>query len=275
MQIISKPLTNYSSGRKGYKPEAIVLHTLSSTALEALETYSNPNSRQSMHYIVTTAGFVWQCVQDTNTAWHCAGLHKPSWKQVKSNVNPDLYTIGVACELTKEGELSATAFTTLAELLSHLAYYWDLSLSEEVMIGHNQLNSLAHANCPAPALNLPVIIQKVRLGILETDSNDQFVARIEQLSREITQYKTELANLELICSGLESTNRNLREQIAQLVESQYGSADIAEQYQQLASEIYDLQQERNRLYKELSRLSKAKQPAGTSWWTKVFRNRAL
>ena len=50
MNIIKKPSPNYSTGRLGYRPEAIVIHVMDGTLVGTDSWFANPQSAVSAHW---------------------------------------------------------------------------------------------------------------------------------------------------------------------------------------------------------------------------------
>ncbi len=61
---------NYTVGRGGNRISFVVIHTVEGSAAGALSWLRNPASGVSAHYVIARSGTIFQCVADSNTAWH-------------------------------------------------------------------------------------------------------------------------------------------------------------------------------------------------------------
>src|SRR3989344_3627451 len=98
MNIIQKKSSNFWVGRKGYRPEAVVIHIMDGTLPGTDSWFANPTSQVSAHYGIGKSGEVHQYVQENDAAWHAGLVNAPVWKLIRPNVNPNLYTIGIELE---------------------------------------------------------------------------------------------------------------------------------------------------------------------------------
>ena len=98
MEIIQKKSPNFWVGRKGYRPEAVVIHIMDGTLVGTDSWFANHDSQVSAHYGVGKNGEVHQYVQENDTAWHAGRVDAPVWKLIRPNLNPNLYTIGIEHE---------------------------------------------------------------------------------------------------------------------------------------------------------------------------------
>lgn len=69
-RIISR---NFTRGRSGNKVEYIVIHYFGSlgTAKAVANYFAGADRQASAHYCLDEGNVVYQCVEDTDTAWHC------------------------------------------------------------------------------------------------------------------------------------------------------------------------------------------------------------
>jgi N-acetyl-anhydromuramyl-L-alanine amidase AmpD len=69
-RIISR---NFTRGRSGNKVEYIVIHYFGSlgTAKAVANYFAGADRQASAHYCLDEGNIVYQCVEDTDTAWHC------------------------------------------------------------------------------------------------------------------------------------------------------------------------------------------------------------
>ncbi|RLG70037.1 MAG: N-acetylmuramoyl-L-alanine amidase, partial [Candidatus Iainarchaeum archaeon] len=95
-EFIKSP--NFWKGRRGFKPEAIVIHITEGTASSTIDWFTRIESQVSSHYLIDRSGKVYQFVKEEDTAWHAGKVVQASWKLLKQGVNPNFYTIGIELE---------------------------------------------------------------------------------------------------------------------------------------------------------------------------------
>ena len=140
----------HRSARQNHQILMIVNHTMQGTLNGTASWLRNSTSRVSYHYGIGRNGEIHQYVQNNMAAWHSGVVRSPSAKLPHpSNINPNLYTIGVAWE-GRAGEP-----ITEAQYQSGLALHRRL-LGETVaqtlpirqrIVGHSQIHS-GKPNCP-------------------------------------------------------------------------------------------------------------------------------
>lgn len=154
MDVVWKPVVNFTEGRAGYKSEAIVIHIGEGTLEGGYAWFNNPASGVSAHYMIGKEGEKWQFVKDENTAWHAGGINKPSWPLLKPGVNPNLYTIGIEHEGWTGEEWTQKMKDSSAELIAHLCQKYSITLDNVHIIGHYMINSVSRINCPGKGVDI-------------------------------------------------------------------------------------------------------------------------
>jgi N-acetyl-anhydromuramyl-L-alanine amidase AmpD len=148
MNIIQKPSPNFWSDRKGYKPEAIVIHIMDGTLVGTDSWFANPASQVSAHYGIGKSGEVHQYVKEEQVAWHAGRVDAPIWKLIKPNVNPNLYTIGIEHE-GKPGDVWTDAMKQAsAAMIREICQRWQIPVDRNHIVGHFEIFS-KKPNCPA------------------------------------------------------------------------------------------------------------------------------
>jgi N-acetyl-anhydromuramyl-L-alanine amidase AmpD len=154
--MLSKPSPNFWKGRKGYKPEAIVIHITDGTAQSCIFTFTNPDNKVSAHYLVTKTGEIIQFVAETDTAWHAGRVKAPTWPALKPGVNPNLYTIGIELE-GKNNDMPTVAQTIAAVwLVNKICANWSIPLDVGHIVPHNAINSAKE--CPGRGIQVGCLI---------------------------------------------------------------------------------------------------------------------
>src|ERR1700744_1078539 len=126
MNIIKKLSPNYSRGRSGYRPEAIVIHVMDGTLTGTDSWFANPQSSVSAHYGIGKNGEIHNYVAEENTAWHAGRINAPSWKRIKqmangNYINPNYYTIGIEHEGTTDSDWPEAMYQSSGNLIAQIA----------------------------------------------------------------------------------------------------------------------------------------------------------
>ena len=147
---------NYWKDRKGYKPEAIVIHISEGNRKSVINWLLTPASQVSYHYLICKNGDIIQFVEEKNTAWHCGYIKNPKWSLLKKGVNPNYYTIGIAFEGFDDEQLTLPQLLIGAWLLSKISAARGIYLDLEHVIPHNWINS--SKICPGAGISLDCLL---------------------------------------------------------------------------------------------------------------------
>lgn len=161
MNIIKKYCPNFSNGRLGYRPEAIVIHVMDGTLSGTDSWFANPKSAVSAHYGVGKNGEIHNYVDEENTAWHAGRINAPSWKLIKQTanrnyVNPNCYTIGIEHEGTDDSDWTDAMYQSSGDLIAQLAAKWNIPIDRQHIIGHHEIYSLK--SCPGNKADIDKLI---------------------------------------------------------------------------------------------------------------------
>ncbi len=148
MNIIQKQSPNFWSGRKGYKPEAVVIHIMDGTLVGTDSWFGNTTSQVSAHYGIGKNGEVHQYVQEIDSAWHAGRVDAPIWKLIKQNINPNLYTIGIEHEGKPDDVWTDAMKQSSATLIRDICQRWQIPIDRDHVVGHFEIFS-KKPNCPA------------------------------------------------------------------------------------------------------------------------------
>ena len=158
-QIIKSP--NHWKERKGYKPEAIVIHITDGAKEGVKSWFLNPASQVSAHYLICKDGDIINFVSEKDTAWHCGIIKNPKWGLLKNRVNPNYYTIGLEFEGFNHEQLTFQQLVIGAWLLFKISASWGIALDFEHVIPHNWVNG--SKACPGQGINLGYLIRLAKL----------------------------------------------------------------------------------------------------------------
>lgn len=139
---------NFWAGRKGYKPELIVIHIMDGTLAGTDAWFANPASQVSAHYGIGKKGEAHQYVKEEDAAWHAGRVDKPSAKLIKTNVNPNLYSIGIEHEGKPNEAWTDEMKQASASLIREICQRWQIPIDRDHIIGHYQIYS-KKPDCPA------------------------------------------------------------------------------------------------------------------------------
>jgi N-acetyl-anhydromuramyl-L-alanine amidase AmpD len=148
IQKIWKGSPNFWTGRKGYKPELIVIHIMDGTLPGTDAWFANPASQVSAHYGIGKSGEIHQYVKEEDAAWHAGRVDAPSAKLVKASVNPNLYTIGIEHEGKPEDIWTDAMKQASASLIREICQRWQIPIDRNHIIGHCEIYS-KKPNCPS------------------------------------------------------------------------------------------------------------------------------
>ena len=181
MNIIQKKSPNFWSGRKGYRPEAVVIHTMDGTLVGTDSWFANTTSQVSAHYGIGKNGEVHQYVQESDAAWHAGRVDAPVWKPIKSNINPNLYTIGIEHEGKPDDVWTDAMKQSSATLIREICQRWQIPIDRDHVIGHFEIFS-KKPNCPAT--NKQILDELVALARHQTPSSpspvEEGVRKVEE-----------------------------------------------------------------------------------------------
>lgn len=166
MDILNIESPNYSSGRKGYRPEAIVIHIMEGTLTGTDSWFRNRDSKVSAHYGVGVNGEVHRYVEESDTAWHAGRVNGPEWTLIKPAgngrfVNPNYYTIGIEHEGKADSEWTEAMYETSSQLIADISRRWSIPVDDSHIIGHRDIFSMK--SCPGSKVKLDQLIEMAKL----------------------------------------------------------------------------------------------------------------
>ncbi|AAU92699.1 N-acetylmuramoyl-L-alanine amidase domain/peptidoglycan binding domain protein [Methylococcus capsulatus str. Bath] len=174
-QWIGCPATNFTQGRRGLKPLAVVIHAYPS--LETAETvFANPRSSESCHYLIAAGGRIRQYVDETDTAYHAGLVINPSWGLYRRGINPNLMTIGVAAAVGPGEHWSGEMYDAAAELIGEIAAYWGFPPDAEHIVLHAEIR--ASRDCTGRGFERAELLK--RMASRPAPSSAPFVKDLER-----------------------------------------------------------------------------------------------
>lgn len=151
---------------KNRKIEYIVIHYVGavSSAKNNVDYFYDKDRQSSAHYFVDEKS-IWQCVEDTNIAWHCGGA-----KKYFSNCrNSNSIGIELCCKKDKSGKwyFEDKTLENATELVRSLMNKYNVKF--ENIIRHYDVT---HKVCPKPFVDDAKYWNKFKEGIKMKDITD-------------------------------------------------------------------------------------------------------
>ena len=180
MDILNVLSPNYSAGRKGYRPEAIVIHIMEGTLSGTDSWFRNRDSKVSAHYGVGVNGEVHRYVEESDTAWHAGRVDAPHWTLIKPAgegryVNPNYYTIGIEHEGKADSDWTDAMYEASSQLVADISRRWSIPVDRLHVIGHREIFSLK--TCPGSKVDLDKIVKMANLKAGTSVPSQFFSAR--------------------------------------------------------------------------------------------------
>ena len=156
---------NFWTGRRGQRPEAIVIHIAEGTAASVDSWFHATDSQVSAHYLVTQAGRVHQYVREEDAAWHAGRIDKPTWTGLKKRadgtyISPNTYTVGIEHEGQDASPWPDVMYVRSAMLLAELHVRWGIPIDRAHVVGHREIYSLK--TCPGSVVDLTRLVGLAR-----------------------------------------------------------------------------------------------------------------
>lgn len=140
---------NYTPGRRGRTPVAIVNHITAGFYPGTLNWLQNPAAQVSAHYLILQNGRILQLVKDEDTAWANGIVNRPAWV-LYDGTNPNRYTLSIEHENLSGGNLTEAQYQASLWLHKQLMERWDIPIARDTIIGHNQIDTVDRPNDPGP-----------------------------------------------------------------------------------------------------------------------------
>ena len=139
---------NYTPGRKGYKPLAIVIHVVEGS-MDAMDSwFKSEQSKVSAHFGNSYEGKLKQYVRLQDTAWANGRIARPKAKLVLENpgINPNYYTVSIEHEGSGKQDLTEKQRNASAWLINKLCKELFIPLDRRHILRHNEI--FADKTCP-------------------------------------------------------------------------------------------------------------------------------
>lgn len=190
----------FSSGRMGFKPEAVVIHIAEGSFPAIGNWFNNPRASVSAHYGVALDGRIDQYVSEDRSAWHAGNTASPSWTGLKPNTNPNLYTIGIEHEGKVNTPWTQAMYLASAALVRDVCERWEIPMDRDHIVGHREIR--ATKSCPGFEVDLELLIALARDGY-----PNHTVVRGDTLSKIARRYGTSVDTLLALNPQITDPNR--------------------------------------------------------------------
>lgn len=244
MEIKWKPVTNYSQGRFGFRPEAVVIHIAEGWLAGGYSWFNNPTSQVSSHFMIGKNGEIWQFVSEDDTAWHAGGVANASWSKLKPGINPNLYTIGIENEGFTGEQFTEEMYAANAYLIAKMAQKYNIPINRTTVIGHYEINSSSRPNCPGPGIDFNKLIELSKLLLEDPEMIENLQKQIAELKKEITKLQSDFKNSDKKIKELSELNDEQEKVLKQKEEELVLTEN---QNSKLRQEIKKLQDQLNKL----------------------------
>jgi len=133
---------NFSS-REGQKVLAVVCHITDGDTRSVIQTFTNPKTQVSSHYLVCRSGDIIQFVDESSCAWANGKKVNPTAKVVLDNINlnPNLFTISVEHEAFNNEDLTEIQYVVSSKLIREICQRHGLNISRETIIRHREIRN--------------------------------------------------------------------------------------------------------------------------------------
>ena len=156
---------NFRTGRRGYRPEAVVIHIMDGSLIGTDSWFNDPKSSVSAHYGIGRKGEVHQYVKEIDSAFHAGTVDRPEWKLIKRKgegggfINPNFYTIGIEHEgrgLSPHTWPQAMRQASL-KLVADIVRRWNIPVDLGHIMPHCDIRR-GKPDCPGKGIDLPAYI---------------------------------------------------------------------------------------------------------------------
>lgn len=152
MQVRDRKIPcNFTKGRSGLKPTAIVLHVMEGTLSGTDSWFRNPKAQASTHYGIGKNGEIWQWVNEYDMAYGNGRVASPTWSLITKQ-NPNLYTVSIEHEGYTGQPWTDAMYQADVWLIKQIAKRWDIPLDRDHVIGHREIYG-KKPNCPGAGLD--------------------------------------------------------------------------------------------------------------------------
>lgn len=153
---------NYRRGRNA-RINFVIIHTVEGSALGAVSWFQNPRAEVSAHFVVAHSGTIYQCVAESNTAWHAGWINDAS--------------IGIEHEgYAGRNTWTDAQYRASAAITRYVCARYGVPRDRQHILGHREVRGATHTD-PGPFFNWAYYMRLV---------NDSNTAPAGTTAREVT-----------------------------------------------------------------------------------------
>lgn len=170
--------SNFSTGRGGFKPEAIVIHRTGGSLQDIDARFGQTRSFSSAHYAVGIDGEIHQYVEETDTAFHAGVVVNPTWKLLKAGSNPNFYTIAIEQAGVTGDPITDSQYQATATLIAEIARTCQIAADTDHVVLHSEIR--AGRLCPGDGFDRSSLLDRVKaaLSVPDGSANSQTEVRV-------------------------------------------------------------------------------------------------
>lgn len=240
---------NKWGSRSGNKVYAIVIHftgggTKSDNFIATKNWFMNPRSKASSHYVVNRDGKIYRFVKDGQVSWHAGLVNKPTWKYIKKNINPNLYTIGIENVAYWGQKFTNKQYISLSNLIKDICKRHNIPINRNRIIGHEEIDSISRKGDPTACMNWKTLFKYI--------NNKKPVKKKEQDKTSLCKsYIDEISRLQNVVKGLEKI---LLEQKSVISKKESDYTNLEKKYAKCHVELQELKNSYNSLDVEYNKI---------------------
>lgn len=147
---------NCWQGRQDQKIRGIVIHIAEGNFEPTIRYCYDPSSQVSYHFLISLTGQIEQLVSTDDSAWHAGLVRNPKSTLVLKEINPNLYTLGIALAGFSHTKPTKAQILACSGLIKSLCSKYDIPLDENHIIPHNYIRS--DKICPGKHIQVGTLI---------------------------------------------------------------------------------------------------------------------
>lgn len=151
-----KETPNKWPDRKGEKIRAVVVHICEGNFGGCLATCLSPAEAVSYHYIIDKSGAITQLADEKQATWHAGKVVKPTWKKLRADINPNLYTVGVSLANTASEVPTMPQVSALCALIAQITIRARIRINADTVVFHREIRS--DKTCPGAHVDKATIL---------------------------------------------------------------------------------------------------------------------
>lgn len=193
MNITKRLSPHHFNGRDDMPVLALIMHSTVGGYEGSISWFMNPASKASTHYIVSSAGDITQCVEESNGCYGAGiisafGSKAPKVLQENYLVNPNLYSIQIELVDEKQGILRIypeKQYKAVLELAADIIIRHQIKVDPGYILMHKQIDP-AHRSDPVGFWNHTKFINDLKVLVGTKIVSEGGEQQIEHFPKEIT-----------------------------------------------------------------------------------------